>query len=275
MSKNPAFQFYVNDYFRDTRILTEAARGVWMDVLCILWWTAPGVRKKTLPSDDWSRLLSCDVGVFDDAVSQFERHNICDVIREGNGDVTLLSRRMLRDDEYRENTRDRVAKSRRKKRGNADGNASVTPKLQRSSSSSSSSVTKVTLSEPGAQGGGDVVHSLLVSEGNLSGLTLDQDLKARMAAGVKIDDRRLVGWAEEAARDAALMREVDHPGAFWRKQIEKKLAAGAEDSGVSGGGVKKRTLEEIRLARKYGDMPQEEIDRLEREKDMAVAGGGK
>ena len=93
--KNPAFQFYPNDYFRDTRVLTPEARGIWMDVLCVLWWTDPFVRKKTLPTGDWARLLSVSGSEFERSISEFERHNICNVSRDSHGDVTLMSRRML------------------------------------------------------------------------------------------------------------------------------------------------------------------------------------
>lgn len=38
MSKKPSFQFYPGDWLKDTalRLCSPAARGIWMDMLCLL-----------------------------------------------------------------------------------------------------------------------------------------------------------------------------------------------------------------------------------------------
>ena len=37
--RSPAFQFYPDDYMRDTRILSLQGRGAWTDLLCIMWFS--------------------------------------------------------------------------------------------------------------------------------------------------------------------------------------------------------------------------------------------
>jgi uncharacterized protein YdaU (DUF1376 family) len=224
--KNPAFQFYPLDYTRDTRVLTTEARGVWMDVLCVLWWTEPKIRSKKLPIADWSRLCSVKETEFSSAILQFERHNICDLERDGNGDVTITSRRMIRDDEIREHQRKRKAKFDAKKKKERAGNATVTDKSHCSSSSSSSSVTKVTLTSEG-----DLIHQILKERPELSGLTYEQDLVARRKNGYEIKDPVLEELAREAVSKAILMGELDYPGSWWSKQLELSRAGLSPEQG--------------------------------------------
>jgi len=223
--KNPAFQFYPLDYTRDTRVLTTVARGVWVEVLCALWWTEPGVRSKKLSIPDWSRLCCVQESEFSDAISQFERHNICDLERHGNGDVTLTSRRMVKDDVLRADSRKRKAKFDAKKKKEHNGNAPVTDKSQRSSSSSSSSVTKVTLS-----GEGDLVHEILQTSEVLRRISYEQDLEARRASGVALHDARLPALANKALGEALLMGDLDHPAQWWRRFIEREVNPVASSS---------------------------------------------
>ena len=53
MAKLPYMQFYPADYLRDTRCLSLAARGVWMDLICALW-HAPKRGQKTLTLEGWA-----------------------------------------------------------------------------------------------------------------------------------------------------------------------------------------------------------------------------
>lgn len=223
--KSPAFQFYPNDHFRDTRVLTPEARGIWMDVLCVLWWTKPGVRKKTLPTADWERLLSVSSSEFERAISDFERHDICDVSRDSHGDVTLMSRRMIRDDKKRAEDAKRKKKQRNKDDVAGIDHEDVTDLSRRSSSSSSSSVTKVTLSSDG-----DSVHQILVSEPALAAMTYEQDLAARRAAGFAIKNPALMELAETAITEAMLMGDLDHPAAWWRRFLERSRAGSSPES---------------------------------------------
>jgi uncharacterized protein YdaU (DUF1376 family) len=225
MSRAPAFQFYPADYQRDTRVLTAAGKGVWMDVLCTLWWTPENVRQKTMTAEEWSRTCGVTVDEFCSVLDQFERHAICDVKRNGNGEVTLKSRRMLKDDPEREKNRKRKAKFDALKKKERSGNAMVTDKSQHSSSSSSSSVTKVTLSSEG-----DSIHQILKQSEVLSGITYEQDLEARRAAGFDLKDPRLAELANTAVREALLMGDLDHPAMWWRRMLERSRAGSSPGS---------------------------------------------
>lgn len=232
--KNPAFQFYPNDYFRDTRVLTPGARGIWMDVLCVLWWTDPKVRQKTLPVSDWSRLLSVTTDEFSSAISEFKRHNICDVSQDCHGNVTLMSRRMVRDDNKREDDLKRKHKQRAKGTKSKSSHTSVTDLSRLSSSSSSSSVTKVTLSGEAREG--DEIYRILKTAEAMSGMTYEQDLDARRSAGWSLHDPELEKIASDAVLDAGLMGSLDHPAMWWKRFLERRR------SGSSTGFLQKKEM---------------------------------
>jgi len=110
---------------RDTRVLSLAARGGWVDVLCML--HGNSIRgTMTLPLIGWARVMSVSVDQADAVVTELDVMKVADVQRHQNGDVTLSSRRMLREHITREQTRLRVQRHRRKHSGNADGNGTVT-----------------------------------------------------------------------------------------------------------------------------------------------------
>lgn len=140
MGKNPAFQFYPNDWSRDLEEHPLHIEGAWIRICCKLWWSETrGELSKTITQ--WARILRTDENETDNIISYLENEKIADVHRNGNGYVTLMSRRMVRDQKTRELTRLRVFKHRNKEECNADVTPDVTPMKQ--PSSSSSSCTKV------------------------------------------------------------------------------------------------------------------------------------
>ena len=58
MAKMPAFQFCPGDWIQDTRILSLAAKGAWIDILCALW-RSQTRGSLTLPLMGWARLSGC------------------------------------------------------------------------------------------------------------------------------------------------------------------------------------------------------------------------
>ena len=134
--KAPAFQFYTGDWIQDTRILTLATRGIWIDMLCFMWRSPErGILK--MSCEQFARLLSCTREEVKTAIAELAV--TCNAnVTESNGIVTIINRRMAREERERISTRCRVAKHRAvllKQKCNA----SVTLP----SSSSSSSSTKV------------------------------------------------------------------------------------------------------------------------------------
>jgi uncharacterized protein YdaU (DUF1376 family) len=111
--KLPFFQFYPADYQRDTRALSLAAKGGWVDVLCMLHGSSTR-GSMTLPVVGWARVMGATVDQAEAIISELGSINVADVIRRENGDVTLESRRMKRETITREQTRLRVQRHRLK-----------------------------------------------------------------------------------------------------------------------------------------------------------------
>jgi len=128
MSKLPFLQFYPSDYLVDTRVLSLAARGAWVDIICVLHKSSTR-GTLTLPARGWARIMGSSEEDFQSALSEIEEMKVGDVIRECNGNVSVTCRRMMNESITREQTRLRVQNHRKKhgnKAGNESGNADVT-----------------------------------------------------------------------------------------------------------------------------------------------------
>ncbi|EIQ00876.1 hypothetical protein OpiT1DRAFT_05433 [Opitutaceae bacterium TAV1] len=133
MAKLPYMQFFPADWLGDTRPLSLAAKGAWIDILCILHASVTrGVR--TMPVVAWARTIGATADQAVAVIDELANTQVADVIRESgegcNAVVTLRNRRMSRDSLTAEQTRLRVEKHRVNKRGkrgngggNTDGNA--------------------------------------------------------------------------------------------------------------------------------------------------------
>lgn len=132
----PGFFFYVGDYIKDTRALTLEARGAWMDMLCVLFDNGGEI---TWPMTDIATFWGVHVDKCDAIVRDLSRLKIANVTVGVTGLVTIVSRRMKRDAEARENNKIRKRKERDRKTRHRSGHASVTAKSSASSSSESSS----------------------------------------------------------------------------------------------------------------------------------------
>lgn len=103
MGKAPAFQFYPMDWCRDTATLSLAAKGAWMDILCALWWSETR-GKMTASPDDWARTLREVIHNTMTVIGELKSKKIADFIVHPNGDITVISRRMVRDEIERQNS---------------------------------------------------------------------------------------------------------------------------------------------------------------------------
>lgn len=111
MAKLPYMQFYPADYLRDTRCLSLAARGAWMDILCTLW-NAKQRGKKSLTLEGWAGEIgkpTCDVSL---CLLEIERNEICKISHSKDERITIICRRMLREDRARKLMLNRVQKHR-------------------------------------------------------------------------------------------------------------------------------------------------------------------
>lgn len=100
-------------WLADTRLLSPAAKGAWIDTICQMVHsvTRGGLR---LSLAGWARLwsMTCDQAKM--VVDELDTTRIADVIRDSNGDVTLLCRRLVREAREHHQMVERVAKHRGK-----------------------------------------------------------------------------------------------------------------------------------------------------------------
>lgn len=143
----PFFQFYPSDYLRDTRALSCATKGGWVDILCMLHGSSTR-GAMTLPFVGWARVIGATVDQTEAIISELETMRVADVTRVGNGDVTIRSRRMLRDAITREQTRLRVERHRRNTGRNGAGNGDVTPKKPETRNHNTEESLRSSRSEP-------------------------------------------------------------------------------------------------------------------------------
>lgn len=116
MAKLPWMPFYPADYLLDTQLLSPAARGIWMDLICHLW-RAETRGTMTLSVVQWSRILRADQAEVTAAFKELDLHSICE-IETGREAITIKSRRMLK--EERERKGSRVRQQRLREKGGGD-----------------------------------------------------------------------------------------------------------------------------------------------------------
>jgi hypothetical protein len=146
MGKAPAFQFYVKDWLGDAELqmATSSSRGIWINALCFMW-EAKERGKLVGTIEELSKLLFSSNGDFIQFLEDVKRHKFADVsiveknveicgnlmpVTVRNNLVTLINRRMYREQKEREITRLRVQRFRCNKKSNDD----VTPPSSSSSS---------------------------------------------------------------------------------------------------------------------------------------------
>lgn len=111
---NPAFQIYPADILRseDLRKCTWATRGIWWDILCLMWF-AEEQGKITGTKEELCRLVGCTVKelemfLFEASNRKFANVTFC------NKNVTIVNRRMHREFIARKATKNRVSQHRQK-----------------------------------------------------------------------------------------------------------------------------------------------------------------
>lgn len=103
MRKAPAFQFYPGDWMRDVplRACTVAARGLWIDLLCLMWDGNPRgylrVGERVLDERALSSLVGVPLATLRVSLRELIENGVVSRAEDG----ALFSRRMLRDEEIR------------------------------------------------------------------------------------------------------------------------------------------------------------------------------
>lgn len=118
MGKRPSLQFYPGDWLKDpaVRFVSLAARGLWIDMLSIMFECDPKGRLslcgKLMPVEHLARM----VGGSTDEVSRLLTELAASGVYSVTEDGIIYSRRMVRDEAEREATKDRVRKFRKRQK---------------------------------------------------------------------------------------------------------------------------------------------------------------
>lgn len=121
--KAPAFQFYPGDWIADTRCLSLAAKGAWIDALAKMW--LEGRRGEiTYPTIGFARLFGCSAEQAEAVIKELTDMGVCDSVTQSNGNVTLISRRMSREFRERElnNNRQKRFRENQSRENNGEDN---------------------------------------------------------------------------------------------------------------------------------------------------------
>ena len=118
--KNPAFQFYPNDWSRDLEEHPLEVEGAWIRLICKLWYSpTKGTMTRTL--DQWSRIMRESTERTRELLEYIGQEGIGDITfipensnGESNAEVTVQCRRMVRDEVIREQNRARQAEYRKR-----------------------------------------------------------------------------------------------------------------------------------------------------------------
>jgi len=184
MTKAPADQFYWNDYMRDTRRISLAARGGWVDILGEMRYSPT----RGMLNESWvgyARIMSATVDQAQAVIIELIEKRVCDwwieidgkkigssetekldtcnasvtlLKREFNGDVTLINRRMYREYKARENTKKRVAKHRKKGGCNGDVTPPSSKDFKRLQNTSQPPLPPLTSPAAESSTGGNAAH---------------------------------------------------------------------------------------------------------------------
>lgn len=135
MAKLPFMQWYPADWIKDTRELSLLEKGFWVDVINFMW-QAPkrGELKTTL--EGLSRLIGCRWNEVEAIMKGLIEKGILECHAESHDVVTLVSRRMKREENARELTALRQSKARvteKSRSSNAENHGKVTGHIFRSS----------------------------------------------------------------------------------------------------------------------------------------------
>ena len=114
MGKRPSFQFYPNDWLGDNNLqmATTTTKGVWIQILCRMWWSVDrgkieGTREQI------AGLAGCKLDEFEEFLRENASLNFA-CVTEHDKIVTVLNRRMEREERARKSNASRQSRFRHK-----------------------------------------------------------------------------------------------------------------------------------------------------------------
>lgn len=144
-NKQPAFQFYIGDWLKDTalRCCSPAARGIWMDMLCMMY-EAP--QRGVLRTKKGRKLSAISIKILSNSIAGCTPKLIRElidngVVRVARKDGALYSKRMIRDELHRRHKAANGQKGGKQKPSKPKAKRQANPG---SSSSTATSVNNIT-----------------------------------------------------------------------------------------------------------------------------------
>lgn len=144
-TKTCFFRFFHDDWLRDTRPLSPAAKGMWIDFICLAWSSASSSLQASYKQ--FSRMLGAEESEFRNVLAELRRFSIADIVEDGDL-VTIGCRRMQKDLELNAQARafahERAVKASlasRQKRTSSQSVASLEPASSGATSSASSELS--------------------------------------------------------------------------------------------------------------------------------------
>ena len=104
MSTKPSFQWYPSDWMNDLKLrsVSVAARGLWVDMLCIMHQGEPyghmKVNHKVIPKVNLAHASRLTIEVVDELLRELQEYGVLSIDDDG----AYFSRRMVRDEEIRQ-----------------------------------------------------------------------------------------------------------------------------------------------------------------------------
>lgn len=121
MAKLPFMQFYPADWLLDTHVLSPSTRGIWIDILSLMWREEPRTGTLEYTMAGWCKRLRCSDAELRTAVVEMEAENVCKILKDESKDsVRFISRRMHREEKQRKANRLYVRSYRRRNACNGD-----------------------------------------------------------------------------------------------------------------------------------------------------------
>jgi hypothetical protein len=110
----PWMKWYPSDWLVNTRTLTLAAKGAWIDIITALH-DSKTYGKMSLSVESWARVIGANSDETGRVLTELENTKVADVVMQANGFVMVACRRMLHEENAREKNRQRVARHREAK----------------------------------------------------------------------------------------------------------------------------------------------------------------
>lgn len=142
MGKNPAFQFYPNDWLGDNQLqmASTVTKGVWIQLLCRMWWSDTRGRIEGT-REELCKIALCTMGEIETFLCDAVTLKFASVTLD-NKNVTVVNRRMEREEQARKSNVARQARYRDTHRNAHMTVPSPSPSTPSPSTPSSSPSTK-------------------------------------------------------------------------------------------------------------------------------------